>query len=263
MGSKYANLQGREWTNEELAKLEAKYPTTDLEELSKELDRTVRALIAKANVIGVVRQRNNKIVNGKKFCSMCQKWHPISEFYRNKAKLDGYEYYCKKYYKRKNKKIDDVVVHKDKYKFTCATEYIGVNRERIVHEKREILIFDGIEGKICNCCKEWIPLIEFSEQEGGAGGRTSRCKACHNIEYRHQNKDIEYALRAERMRLRKEEPTLEEKQVQSKAKKIVKAMPELQKAFKAQKEAKEKAKAEAKAKAKKEAELENKEEENE
>ena len=256
------NPQAREWTKEDLAKLKAKYPTTDLDELSKELDRTVRALVAKASVIGVVRQRNNKIVNGEKFCSMCQKWHPISEFYRNKAKMDGYEYYCKKYYKTKKKReIDDVVVHKDKFKFTHSTEYTGVNRERIVHEKRNVLEFEGIKHKQCTRCEQWIPLIEFAELKGGVGGRTSRCKACHNIDYWHKNEEIEYALRDERMRLRKEEPTLEEKQVQSKAKKIVKAMPELQKAFEAEKKAKEKAKAKAKKEAK--AKLENKEKENE
>ena len=255
------NLEAKEWSAEEIAKLKAKYPTANLEELSKELDRSVRALVNRANIIGVVRQRNNKIVNGKKLCSMCQVWHPISEFYRNKCKLDGYEYYCKKYYKTKKKK-DSIVVHKDNYKFTYKTEYKGVDRERIVHEKRNVLVFDGVEGKECNKCGEWIPLIEYSDKLGGAGGKTSRCKACHNIEYLHKNEVIEYALRDERMRLRKEEPNLEEKQVKSKAKKIVKAKPELQEIFKKEKEAREKAKEEAKAKAEKEAKakLENKEE---
>lgn len=259
------SANAREWTREDLAKLKAKYPTANLDELSKELDRSVRSLICKANVIGVVRIRHNTVVEGRKFCSMCQVWHPVSEFYRNKCKLDGYEYYCKKYYKTKKKK-DSIVIHKDKYKFSQSTsDYKGVDRERIVHEKRVILEFNGIEHKECTICEEWLPLDEFSGQSAGVGGKTSICKACWNIDYRHKHKDVEFALREERMRLRKEEPTLEEKQVQSKAKKIVKAKPELQEIFKKEKEAREKAKEEAKAKAEKEAKakLEDKEEKGE
>lgn len=255
-----AKLEAKEWSVEEIEKLKAKYPTANLDELSKELNRSVRALVCKAATINVVRIRHNTVVEGKKFCSMCQVWHPVSEFYRNKCKLDGYEYYCKKYYKTKKKK-DSIVVHKDKFKFTYKTEYKGVDRERIVHEKRNVLVFDGVEGKECNKCGEWIPLIEYSDKLGGAGGKTSRCKACHNIEYLHKNEVIEYALRDERMRLRKEEPNLEEKQVQSKAKKIVKAKPELQEIFKKEKEAREKAKAKAEKEAK--AKLKNKDEKGE
>ena len=247
-------LGARKWTQEDLEELKQKYPTCDLEELSKEINRGVRSIVSKASQLGIKKRYNNSVVNGNKFCSYCKRWHPIDEFYRNKHKCEGYEYYCKRYYK--DKENSKSVVQKDKYKFHCATEYIGVDRERIVHDRRTVLEFEGIKHKQCNKCEEWIPLIEFAELKGGVGGRTSRCKACHNIEYWHKNEEIEYALRNERMRLRKEEPSLEEKQVQSKAKKIVKAMPQLQEAFKKEKEAKAKAKAKAKAEA--EAKLENK-----
>ena len=189
----------REWGVEEIEKLKAKYPTVDLDELSKELNRSVRSLVCKANDIQVKRQRNNTVVKGEKFCSMCQKWHPVSEFYRNKCKLDGYEYYCKKYYKLKEKKAK---AEKPKYSFTKASSiYKKVDRERIVHEKRKLYIIDNIEHQECTECYEILPLTEFRDLASGSNGKASKCIVCHSVGYNGGDREEQLEYREERYRL--------------------------------------------------------------
>ena len=189
----------RMWTVEEIEKLKAKYPTSDLDELSQELNRSIRSLVCKAETIKVKRLRNNNVVEGRKFCSMCQKWHSVDKFYRNKAKLDGYEYYCKKYYDRKGKKAK---AEKPKYTFTKASStYKRVDREFIRHDKRQLYIIDGVGHQECTGCYEILPLTEFRDLANGSNGKASKCIACHSVEYNGGNMKEQLEYREERLRL--------------------------------------------------------------
>lgn len=35
-----------------------------------------------------------------------------------------------------------------------------------------------VEGKMCDCCEEWVPLAGFYCSTGGKFGRRRLCKAC-------------------------------------------------------------------------------------
>lgn len=217
----------RRWTSDEVAKLKAKYPTANLDELSKELDRSIRSIVCKADTLDVVRIRNNNVVDGKKFCSMCKVWHPVNEFYRNRSKLDGYEYYCKKYYDIKEKKRN--VVHKDKYKFSQTSTYEGINRERVVHEKRVIIEIDGVEHKECTECMQWLPLHEFRKKASGAGGKADKCIVCDTTLYHLLGRDFnevkayELEQREERCKLKASSSTLSDEEIIKKARSNVRA----------------------------------------
>lgn len=166
------------WTATELERLKQEYPEADLLMLSDELNRSVRAMTCKANELGIKRIPNNKVVSRKKFCSMCKQYHPISEFYRNESQCDGYEYYCKKYYKIKGKERAE----KSKYDWTFTPSDLrlleGDNRVAKKKAKAMVTLVDEKAGKVCSKCGEWKVLEDYYKQSSGAGGRHSKCKKC-------------------------------------------------------------------------------------
>ncbi len=42
-----------------------------------------------------VRDDNQKGLQTCKFCVQCDNWHPLNEFYTDRAKADGLRPYCK------------------------------------------------------------------------------------------------------------------------------------------------------------------------
>lgn len=169
----------RKWNENEVATLRDKFATEDLDVLMTELDRSIRSIMCKANSLGLARRANNAVVDGKKLCTFCREWHDVSEFYRNRCKYDGYEYYCKKYYLQKDKKADAGELHKAKWTFKRSNSgYVGIDRERVKSKKVELSTIDGIEGKMCTECEIWKPLDSFPKLAKGVGGRGSKCKAC-------------------------------------------------------------------------------------
>ena len=53
-------IKKRGWTDEDIAKLKAEYSTADLDALSLEMDKSVRAIVRKANKLGLERVKDEK-----------------------------------------------------------------------------------------------------------------------------------------------------------------------------------------------------------
>ena len=153
------------WDLDEIEKLKAKYPDADLLALSEELNRSVRAIRDKAINLKIKRTFNNSVIGGQKFCSMCKKFHPIEEFYRNKRQPDGYEYYCKEYYRTKGAMTKE----RSKYEWVFVEE----DYSYLVTNDNEV------KGKVCTKCNEWKPLTEYyANKVNKRDGLHSKCKQC-------------------------------------------------------------------------------------
>ena len=157
--------RANEWTFAELEELEKRYPNADLLALSEDLGRSVKAIFTKASEQKIKRLANNSVVGGQKFCSMCKKFHPIEEFYRNKRQPDGYEYYCKEYYRTKGAMTKE----RSKYQWVFVEEdysYLTTNDNKV-------------KGKICTKCNEWKPLTEYyANKVNKKDGLHTKCKEC-------------------------------------------------------------------------------------
>lgn len=177
------------WTDEKVEILKDAYEYEDLELLSNKLGVTVKAVIRKAQKLKLHRAKNNQIINGYKFCSLCQCEHPIDSFYKNKAKFDNLEYYCKKYYElkklKKEKQIDNLPSTLFNQKRALTTDSpTFLAREAIKHRpKNPIIVKNDIEGKICNWCKKWKSLDEYGTDKNGIAGKKATCKMCYKERY--------------------------------------------------------------------------------
>lgn len=181
------------WDDEKVVILRDNYAYSDLNELAGKLGTTKKAVIRKAQKLHLYRAKNNQIIDGYKFCSLCQIEHPVDQFYRNKAKYDGLEYHCKKYYELK----------KEKHNHSCTTPLlnnkrasateIGVsttenknllNLEYIKNRPRNpVVVKNGVSGKVCNLCKTFKPIIDYSKDANGVAGRKAICKICYKERY--------------------------------------------------------------------------------
>lgn len=164
------------WNSEKVSILRDKYPFSDLNELANQLGTTTKAVIRKAQKLKLYRAKNNQIFNNYKFCSLCQKEHHISEFYRNKSKYDGYEYYCKKYYLTKNNTTPPLLSKgasatetrvKTTDKRASTTDYVETR------PRNPVIVVGGVTGKICNCCKEFKSLDAYSKDINGYAQKLS------------------------------------------------------------------------------------------
>lgn len=181
------------WTDAKIEILKDSYAYSDLNELANQLKVTKKAVIRKAQKLQLYRAKNNQIIDGYKFCSFCQVEHPVHHFYRNKSKLDGLEYYCKKYYTlKKEKQNHSQTTPLLNQKRALETE-IGasatenknlLNLEYIKNRpKNQTLIVDGVEGKVCNLCKTFKALTYYSKDKNGIAGRKAICKSCYKERY--------------------------------------------------------------------------------
>ena len=160
------------WNSDKVAILKDRYAFANLDELANDLEVTTKAVIRKAQKLKLYRAKNNQIFNDYKFCSLCQKEHHISEFYRNKSKYDGYEYYCKKYYLTKNNTTPPL-----SSKGASATDYVETR------PRNPVIFVNGVKGKICNSCKEFKSLDEYSKDARGYAGKKATCKLCYKERY--------------------------------------------------------------------------------
>lgn len=170
----------KSWTSEDIAKLKAEYPTCNVDELAKEMGRTIRAIECQASKLKLEKVLDSAIINGQKFCSFCKKWHPIGEFYQNRHKINGYEYYCKRYYITRKARREVSIVDKSIFEFSqdIQREYVSVSKDRKKKENQRIIMINNIEGKLCTKCWSWHPLTDFEMSFGDLGDRTSKCKSC-------------------------------------------------------------------------------------
>ena len=167
------------WNSEKVAILKDNYAFADLDKLANQLGTTTKAVIRKAQKLKLYRAKNNQIVNDYKFCSLCQKEHHISEFYKNRAKYDGYEYHCKKYYLTKN---NTSPLSSSKGANTTdirasTTDYVETR------PRNPVVTINGVVGKICNSCKEFKPLDAYSKDKNGYAQKKATCKSCYKIRY--------------------------------------------------------------------------------
>ena len=160
------------WNSEKVAILKDNYAFADLDKLANQLETTTKAVIRKAQKLKLYRAKNNQIINDYKFCSLCQKEHHISEFYRNRSKYDGYEYYCKKYYLTKNNTSP-----LSSLKGASATDYVETR------PRNPVVVVGGVTGKICNSCKEFKPLDAYSKDKNGYAQKKATCKLCYKERY--------------------------------------------------------------------------------
>lgn len=174
------------WDDEKVAILRDGYAYSDLNELASKLGTTKKAIIRKAQKLQLYRAKNNQIIDGYKLCSFCQAEHPVDHFYRNRAKYNNLEYYCKKYYElKKEKQSHSYATHLLNNKRASTTENKNLlNLEYIKHRPRNPTIFRaGIEGKVCNMCKTFKPLAEYFRDKNGIAGRKASCKSCYKERY--------------------------------------------------------------------------------
>lgn len=167
------------WNSEKVAILKDNYAFADLDKLANQLETTTKAVIRKAQKLKLYRAKNNQIINDYKFCSLCQKEHHISEFYRNRSKYDGYEYYCKKYYLTKNNTSP-----LSSLKGASATETRANTTDYVETRPRNpVVVVGGVTGKICNSCKEFKPLDAYSKDKNGYAQKKATCKLCYKERY--------------------------------------------------------------------------------
>lgn len=181
------------WDDEKVAILRDSYAYSDLNKLADQLGTTKKAVIRKAQKLQLYRAKNNQIIDGYKFCSFCQVEHLVDNFYRNRAKFDGLEYYCKKYYEFKKESkttppLSDIRVNATENgvfttdKRASATENLML--DPIKHRPKNPTVFvDGVEGKVCNRCKKFKPLIDYAKDKNGIAGKKATCKSCYKERY--------------------------------------------------------------------------------
>lgn len=171
------------WNEDKVLLLKDEYPYADLSLLAKKLGVTKKAVIRKAQKLQLYRAKNNQIVGGYKFCSLCQIEHPVDHFYRNRAKHNRLEYYCKKYYElKKEKQNHSHTTPPLNNKRAFTTERGAFTTEREGHSSKRprspIVIKNGVSGKVCNKCKEWKPLSLYWNNKNGIAGKRAVCIPC-------------------------------------------------------------------------------------
>lgn len=173
------------WTTEKVNILKDRYAFANLDDLAKDLEVTTKAVIRKAQKLKLYRAKNNQVFNDYKFCSLCQKEHHISEFYRNRSKYDGYEYYCKKYYLTKNNTTPPLSKRASTTETRAKTTELRASTTDYVETRprNPVVVVGGVTGKICNSCKQFKSLDEFSRDKNGYAQKKATCKLCYKIRY--------------------------------------------------------------------------------
>jgi hypothetical protein len=106
-----------------------------------------------------------------KQCSKCNVWKPLDQYHKCKKGVGGVKHNCKDCKRlegRKRNKTDRIL------------------KSVKLEEK------DGILGKSCTNCNNWLPLDDFYKSAKGLGGRNSRCPRCtsiNSVPYREANKE--------------------------------------------------------------------------
>lgn len=184
------------WTDEKVEQLLDEYEYCDLIELSEKLGCTVKALTRKAEKLHLFRAKNNEVKDGIKYCTFCKTYHDESEFYKDRAKNSDLRYNCKLYYqnyKLKNKKqnlnLTPTLLNQKRGKESNRGVFEGSSesckKEKIKHRPiSPVVKRNGIEGKVCNGCKEWKPLESYGKDKKGIAGRRARCVDCMRKMYR-------------------------------------------------------------------------------
>ena len=147
------------WTNDKLEILKDEYGYVDNKELATKLDCSITALVKKASRMNIKKVTNNSITDGQKYCTYCKSYHNINQFYRDKHANEGYQYYCKLYYKSHNPRE--------------PKDY------SLDWKKNPIIIIDGKECIKCKICGDTLELDFFYKNKKMINGRVNVCKKCY------------------------------------------------------------------------------------
>lgn len=157
--------------------------------------------ISKGNLRQIARRlglkkgtKANKIIEGKKKCSECGEWLPISRFWKDKYQPNNYDYLC---IECRNKRNDIFKNSKSNPPLPCNNDRgsmaFGVNKKH----NPIIMIEDEhgniIKGKRCKGCKINKPLTAFNklhkEDSDDTENRKNICKECLKNKRKGNNKN--------------------------------------------------------------------------
>lgn len=162
------------WTDEKLNILKDEYSYVDSKELATKLGCSVSALAKKASRINIKKATNNSIVDGQKYCTLCKTYHNIDNFYKDKYANEGYQYYCKLYYKSHNPRESTTPPNIKSHNPRESREF------SLDWKRNPIIVVSGQNCLRCKCCQEIKPLYNFYENKNMASGRVNKCKKCYN-----------------------------------------------------------------------------------
>lgn len=173
------------WTDEKLNILKDEYSYVSNEELATKLGCSVSALVKKASRINIKKATNNSIIDGQKYCTLCKAYHNIDNFYKDKYANEGYQYYCKLYYKSHNPRETttppNIKSHNPREGIGSKCHNPRESREFSLDWKRNpIIVVNGQNCLRCKCCQEIKPLYNFYENKNMVSGRVNKCKKCYN-----------------------------------------------------------------------------------
>lgn len=142
--------------DEKIDYIEANYLKKSDKELSVELGLTESTVKSTRYKYGLKKQRqtsNNQLIteDGKKWCWYCNEFHDLSMFNKNKSKPSGYQDECR-----------------------IANKQITIERKQ---KKNKI---NNIKHKICDDCKEELPINMFIKNVSTKDGYSNKCKECLN-----------------------------------------------------------------------------------
>lgn len=124
-----------------------------------------------------------------KVCSKCGMELPLSEFGKDKRRIDGLKYKCKhceKEYREQNKEIlleyyrEYQAKHRDRLNELARARYNKLKEIKPIIPK-------GVSTKVCSCCCKELPLAYFHKAIGRKYGIDNICKECkraYNKKYR-------------------------------------------------------------------------------
>ena len=179
------------WTDDKLNILKDEYGYVDNKELATKLGCTTSALVKKASRINIKKVTNNSISDGQKYCTYCKAYHPIEQFYRDKYANEGYQYYCKLYYKSHNPRETTAPLNIKSHNPREGIETKGHNpREFSLDWKRNpIIMVNGKRCIKCKVCGDTKELENFYKNKNMINGRVNVCKVCYKKGNKNNKKD--------------------------------------------------------------------------
>lgn len=149
--------------------------------------------ISKGNLRQIARRlglkkgtKANKIIEGKKKCSECGEWLPISRFWKDKYQPNNYDYLC---IECRNKRNDIFKNSKSNPPLPCNNDR-GSMAFGVKKTHNPIIMINGIEHLKCKGdCDEIKPLSEFNKDSRNSNKVKNFCKECLKNKRKGNNKN--------------------------------------------------------------------------
>ena len=149
--------------------------------------------ISKGNLRQIARRlglkkgtKANKIIEGKKKCSRCEKWLLLSHFWKDKYQPNHYDYICIKCRNNHNGVIEN---RKSNSPLHC-NNYSGSMAFGAKKSHNPIIMIDGIKYLKCKGdCGKIKPLNEFNKDSRNTNKVKNFCKECLKYKRKGNNKN--------------------------------------------------------------------------